>query len=108
FFIAGVALMIYKLVMPVPMVGYEIPEWGIFVLLAIFPTVAHVILNFLLSYINTTPISMRVLGVPAGSSILAVILLGEHLDMLQIIGGVLVLIGVSWFLLGGKREVQRE
>lgn len=108
FFIAGVALMIYNLVMAVPMVGYEMREWGIFVLLAIFPTVAHVIFNFLLSYINTTAISMSVLGEPVGASILAVILLGEHLDMLQIIGGVLVLIGVSWFLLGGKREVQRE
>lgn len=108
FFIAGVALMMYNLVMAVPMVGYEMREWGIFVLLAIFPTIAHVIFNFLLSYINTTAISMSVLGEPVGASILAVILLGEQLDMLQIVGGVLVLIGVSWFLLGGKRETPRE
>ena len=108
FFIAGVALMMYNLVMAVPMVCYEMREWGIFVLLAIFPTIAHVIFNFLLSYINTTAISMSVLGEPVGASILAVILLGEQFDMLQIVGGVLVLIGVSWFLLGGKRETPRE
>ncbi|WP_078427888.1 DMT family transporter [Alkalihalobacterium alkalinitrilicum] len=98
FLFAGIALTIYNLLASVPMSGYEMREWGIFILLAIVPTIAHVIFNFLLNYVNTTTISMSILGEPVGATILAVLLLGERVIPLQIFGGVIVLLGVSLFL----------
>jgi drug/metabolite transporter (DMT)-like permease len=99
FLIAGVTLHIYNLFMGVPIIGYDRQEWEIFLLLAIFPTLAHVIFNFLLNHVNTTTISMSVLGEPVGATMLAVILLGEDVIGLQIVGGIFVIFGVFTFLM---------
>ena len=70
------------------------------------PTVSHVINNWLLNYVNATTISMSILGEPVGASILAFFLLGEKLNAMQIIGSMLVLFGVSVFLL--QQNVQQK
>jgi len=102
FLFAGLALHIYNLVAGVPTLDYPPREWGIFLLLAIFPTLSHVIFNFLLSHVNATTISMSVLGEPVGATIVAVILLDERIHSLQFVGGLVVLVGVSLFLIQRK------
>ncbi|WP_216827423.1 DMT family transporter [Alkalihalobacterium elongatum] len=99
FLFAGVALTVFNLFIGVPMIGYGAREWGIFLLLAIVPTIAHVIFNFLLNYVNTTTISMSILGEPVGATFLAVLLIGEQVMIMQLIGGVIVLVGVFLFIL---------
>ena len=98
FLFAGIALLGYNLVLGVPLTGYPSQEWGIFLLLAIFPTIAHVIYNHLLNHINTTTISMSILGEPVGATLLAVLLLGETLVPMQLIGGTFILAGVFLYL----------
>lgn len=98
FFSAAIVLTIYNVSTGVSLTGYPAKEWGIFLLLATVPTVSHVINNWLLNYVNATTISMSILGEPVGSTILAVILLNEHLVNWQIAGGLLVLLGVFFFL----------
>lgn len=98
FFFAAFTLNIYNLLTGTAIAGYESREWGIFVLLAVFPTIAHVIYNYLLSYVNTTTVSMSILGEPVGATFLAVILLGEPVIDLQFAGGFFVLLGVFLFL----------
>lgn len=105
FSFAALFLIIYNVLTSVPLFHYDAREWGIFLLLAIFPTVAHVIFNWLLNYINTTTVSMSVLGEPVGASILAVILLGEKLTTWQIIGGIFVIISVFLYLLRQRQPV---
>ncbi|RLL42948.1 DMT family transporter [Oceanobacillus piezotolerans] len=104
FLIAGIVLIIYNLLTNVPLTGYDSKEFGIFFLLAIVPTISHVINNWLLNYINTTTISMSILGEPVGASTLAFIMLGEQLTSLQVAGGVVVLGGVFFFLLRQQRR----
>lgn len=99
FLFASIVLTAYNLSTGEALGGYNAREWGIFLLLAIVPTIAHVINNWLLNYVNTTTISMSILGEPVGASALAAILLGEFLAGWQIVGGILVLIGVSSFLI---------
>jgi drug/metabolite transporter (DMT)-like permease len=99
FLSASIVLTIYNLLAGVPFSGYPAKEWGIFLLLAIVPTVSHVINNWLLNYVNATTISMSILGEPVGATILAILLLGEHLAGWQIVGGILVLLGVFLFLI---------
>lgn len=99
FSIAGIVLAGYNLITQTPLLGYELRDWGIFLLLAIFPTLAHVIFNWLLNYVNPTTISMAVLGEPVGATLLAAILLGERITLWQLCGGLFVLIGVFLFLL---------
>lgn len=105
FVFAAIILGIYNLIAGMDLVGYETREWGIFLLLAIFPTIAHVIFNWLLNYVNSTTISMSVLGEPVGATILAVLLLGERLVGWQIIGGLFVLVGVFLFLIQQKHRI---
>lgn len=104
FFFAGVVLNIFNLIAGVPIIGYDMREWGIFLLLAVFPTIAHVIYNYLLNYINTTTISMSILGEPVGASILAILLLGESIKGLQLAGGLIVLLGVFLFLMQQRSQ----
>jgi len=98
FFSAAIVLTIYNLSAGVEVIGYPAKEWGIFLLLATVPTVSHVINNWLLNYVNATTISMSILGEPVGATILAFFLLHEHLAGWQIVGGLLVLAGVFFFL----------
>jgi len=98
FLFAAISLNIYNLFSDLPIIGYDSKEWEIFILLAIFPTIAHVIYNFLLNTVNTTTISMSILGEPIGATFLAVIILGESIILSQIIGGFFVIFGVFLFL----------
>ncbi|WP_462410867.1 DMT family transporter [Neobacillus sp. Marseille-QA0830] len=98
FFFAFVILSLYNLFTGVEFTGYPAKEWGIFLLLAIVPTMSHVINNWLLNYVNATTISMSILGEPVGASTLAYFMLSEKLTIWQIAGGLLVLVGVFTFI----------
>jgi drug/metabolite transporter (DMT)-like permease len=105
FFIASIILSIYNLITSVNFGGYPANEWGIFLLLATVPTISHIINNWLLNYVNATTISMSILGEPVGASILAVIMLNEYLVSWQIAGGMLVLVGVFFFLMQQQKRI---
>lgn len=65
FFVAACTLAVYNLIMGHPFGGYAASEWGIFLLLAIVPTIfGHYLFNWLLQYMNATTVSMGVLGNP--------------------------------------------
>jgi drug/metabolite transporter (DMT)-like permease len=105
FVFASIVLSIYNVSAGVAFGGYEAREWGIFLLLATVPTLSHVINNWLLNYVNATTISMSILGEPVGATALAVVLLGEHLGGWQIAGGLLVLLGVFFFLMQQQKRI---
>lgn len=95
FAIAATALAIYNLVQGNSFTGYSWNEWGIFLLLAIVPTLfGHYLFNWLLKYMNPTAVSMAVLGEPVIASLLAWMLLKEALTAYQMGAGVFILFGV--------------
>ncbi|WP_437272254.1 EamA family transporter [Staphylococcus succinus] len=76
---------------------YSRKEWGLFVLLAIFPNITHVIFNYLLSFVEPTSISMSIILEPIIASILALIILNEKLTWIQILGSCISLFGIYVF-----------
>ncbi|WP_235907230.1 DMT family transporter [Niallia circulans] len=110
FLFAAMLLTIFNVASSEAFTGYPPKEWGIFLLLAIVPSLSHVINNWLLNYVNATTISMSILGEPVGATILAVLLLNERLTGSQIAGGLLVLAGVFYFLLQQQKpkSVQQQ
>ncbi|SDI99760.1 DMT family transporter [Natribacillus halophilus] len=98
FLIAGLTMFVYNLMTNIPMTGYTANDWSVFLLLAVFPSAAHIIYNMLLNYINTTTVSMTTLGEPVGASILAMLFLNEMITGVEVIGGTLILIGIYLFL----------
>lgn len=79
--------------------AYPPKEWGLFLLLAVVPTLfGHYLFNWLLKYMSATSVSMSVLGEPVGATLLAFLLLGEPVTWLQATAGSLLIFGVWLFL----------
>lgn len=110
FSVASVVLFIYNVGHGVNMTSYPLREWGIFVLLAVVPTVfGHLLFNWLLQYISATTISMSILGEPVGAILLAALLLHEPITPSQLIGGAVCIIGVGLFIrFSSTRVVSRK
>jgi drug/metabolite transporter (DMT)-like permease len=99
FLSAVVVFAVYNTLLHIPMTGYSDKDWGIFLLLAIVPTVfGHVLFNWLLKYVTAATISMAILGEPVGATLLAYLLLNETLTFSQWTGGAIVLLGLYYFL----------
>ncbi|MGO4370643.1 DMT family transporter [Paenibacillus sp. MCAF20] len=105
FFLAATSLALYNVVLGNPFTGYSGREWGLFLLLAIVPTLfGHYLFNWLLKYMNAAAVSMAVLGEPVISSLLAWWLLKESLSAYQLAAGVFILFGVWLFIRHGKEK----
>lgn len=107
FFAAATSLAVYNVAIGAPFTGYAPREWGIFLLLAIVPTLfGHYLFNWLMKFISAAAVSMAVLGEPVFSSLLAWILLKEQLSPLQLGAGTVILCGVWIFIRYGSEHRQ--
>jgi drug/metabolite transporter (DMT)-like permease len=105
FLFAGLILAFHNIVQGYSFTAYPPKEWGIFLLLALVPTLlGHYLFNWLLKYMNATSVSMTVLGEPIGATILAYFILGEKITLLQMIAGSILLIGVALFIRSNKSD----
>ena len=78
-----------------PLLSYPPREWILFFLLALGPGLAgHGILNWALKYVKAPIVAVSILGESVGASILAFLVFGELLLWYQMIGGVLILLGI--------------
>ncbi len=93
--IAGILLLLSASLCGIPLSGYTIKEWGIFLALALVPSgLGHNSYNYALKYLKASTVSVSILGEPVGASILAAILLSEVPSLTTILGGALVIIGI--------------
>lgn len=103
--VSSVTLFLYVLVSGDSFVSYDNTQWMYFILLAIFPTLlGHTMFNYALKWVSTSVISITILFEPIGASILAYYLLAEKIFSYQIIGGVIVIIGICLFMFTNKKE----
>jgi drug/metabolite transporter (DMT)-like permease len=76
--------------------AYPPREWLIFLAMAVGPGVfGHTVLNWALGYLRSSVVSVSLLGEPAGSALLALVLLSEVPGPATLFGGVVVLAGIS-------------
>ncbi|WP_410771470.1 DMT family transporter [Fontibacillus sp. BL9] len=109
FFTAATLLAGYNAARGFEFTGYAPREWGIYLLLAIVPTLfGHYLFNWLMKFISASAVSMAVLGEPVFASLLAWMLLKESLTWLQMIAGVVILCGVWIFIRYGKETPAAE
>ncbi|MFO7619239.1 MAG: DMT family transporter [Thermoplasmata archaeon] len=70
-------------------------EYYLFLLMALIPGIlGHTLYNWSLKHVTATVVSVSLLGEPIGSSILAVLILGEIPSNWVLIGGPIVLVGI--------------
>lgn len=92
-------LLAYVLVTRADLVPTEGFNWLIFIALAIFPTLlGHSIFNWTLRWVTASIVSVTILFEPIGASALAYFILEETIQPTQWFGGLLILLGIFFFI----------
>ena len=97
--VSSITLFVYTLIANEKLSNYPVSDWVYFVLLAIIPTLlGHSLFNWSIKWISTTTISVAILFEPIGATFLAYFILGEKISLPQIVGGIIIIIGIVLFL----------
>lgn len=83
--------------------GYPPREWAIFAALAVGPgLLGHTVINWVLAHLESSIVSVSLLGEPVGATLLAAVLLAETPTSFTVLGGAVVLGGI--YLTASERE----
>lgn len=75
--------------------GYPPREWALFLGMAIGPGVfGHTVVNWALAHVDSSVVSVSLLGEPVGATLLALLLLAEVPGAATVLGGAVVLAGI--------------
>ena len=108
YFACGAAIVVTSLCMGHSLVGYGWSAVLVGLLLAVFSTIlGHSIFSWCLKFFSPSFVSASKLCEPVGAAILAVFLFGEIPAPLQLLGGIIILVGV-WFYSRVERQEQRS
>ncbi|MDR9431440.1 MAG: DMT family transporter [Natronomonas sp.] len=78
-----------------PLTGYGRREWLLFFALAVGPGLfGHTVINWALEHVESSVVSVSLLGEPVGATILALLLLSETPGSATVAGGLVVLAGI--------------
>lgn len=78
-----------------PLTGYSSREWVLFAALAVGPGLfGHTVINWALERVESTVVSVSLLGEPVGATVLALFLLTEVPGVTTVAGGIVVLAGI--------------
>ncbi|KUP05377.1 membrane protein [Bacillus coahuilensis p1.1.43] len=106
---SSVILLIYVLLNGEMLVGFSNDNWIYFLLLAIFPTLlGHSLFNWSIKYISTNVISVAILLEPVGATILAYLLLNESIYIYQIVGGMIIIVGILLFSIPVRLVIKKK
>ncbi|WP_123621842.1 DMT family transporter [Halorubrum sp. CSM-61] len=94
--VCTVSLLAIVLVEGHGLTGYPPSEWAIFVGLAVGPgLLGHTVVNWALAHLESSVVSVSLLGEPVGATVLAVVFLSETPTTFTLVGGAVVLAGIS-------------
>ena len=75
--------------------AYPPREWLLFLAMAVGPgLLGHTVINWALEHVESSVVSVTLLGEPVGSTVLAVVLLAEVPGLPTVVGGLIVLAGI--------------
>lgn len=107
YFMSALTLLIYVILSRQPILPNKKTDWIYFILLALLPNLlGHTLFNWSLKWLSTSTISMAILFEPVGATILAYIILKEQTVWFQIVGGLIVISGISLFILDERKIKQ--
>ncbi len=100
---AAISLILASLAAGHPFTGYTPRTYLMFILLALIPQIlGHSSFNWALRYLSSTLVTVATLGEPVGATILAYFILRETPLPLELIGGIIVLVGI--FIVSRQEE----
>lgn len=88
---------------------YPAIDWMWFILLAIIPNLlGHNLFNWALKWTSTNVISIAILFEPVGAALLAIFIFNEYLTVSQIVGGMVVILGIMLFVVDLKKFFRKK
>ncbi|MBI5650535.1 MAG: DMT family transporter [Chloroflexi bacterium] len=92
---AAIFLLALAFVMNASLFGYSWQAYALIALLAAGPQlIGHTSYNWALKYLSATFITVTLLAEPIGATLLAIPLLNQNPDPIQLLGGALILVGI--------------
>lgn len=102
--VSTITLFIYVLINGESFGPYSTMDWIWFILLAIVPNLfGHTLFNWSIKYVSTNVVSIAILFEPIGAAVLAFFIFKEYLIATQIIGGLIVIVGILLFVVDEKK-----
>ena len=102
--VSTICLFVYVLIMGQSFGPYKTSDWFLFILLALIPNLlGHTLFNWALKWVSTNTISIAILLEPVGAAALAYFVFAEKLMVSQLVGGLVVLSGISLFIIDIKK-----
>ena len=93
--VAAVGLLAVALVQGAPLLAYPTREWLLFVGMAVGPGIlGHTLINWALEYVESSVVSVSLVGEPVGSTVLAALVFAEIPGLLTLAGGAVVITGI--------------
>ncbi|MFC3476804.1 DMT family transporter [Halobacterium litoreum] len=94
--VCAATLFAAALALGLPLANYPAHEWGLFVAMAVGPgLLGHTVVNWALKYVESSIVSVSLLGEPVGSALLALAIFGEVPGEFTILGGAVILLGIA-------------
>ncbi|MDM5230024.1 DMT family transporter [Lysinibacillus pakistanensis] len=102
--VSTITLFAYVLIKGESFGPYPTMDWVWFILLAIVPNLfGHTLFNWAIKYVSTNVVSIAILFEPIGAAILALLIFKEYLIVTQLIGGLIVIMGILLFVIDEKK-----
>ena len=93
--VCAVGLLAYTLALGDPVFDYPPREWLLFLGMAAGPgLLGHTVINWALAHVESSVVSVSLVGEPVGSTLLALVILSERPGAITVAGGVVVLCGI--------------
>jgi len=93
--VCAASLLVWTVGQGVALAPYPPREWLLFAGMAVGPGLfGHTVVNWALGHVESSVVSVTLVGEPVGSTVLALVLLGEVPPSLTVAGGAIVLAGI--------------
>ncbi len=93
--VAAAGLLAVALAQGAPLLGYPSREWVLFLGMAVGPGIlGHTLINWALEHVESSVVSVSLVGEPVGSALLAALVLAEVPGALTVLGGAVVIAGI--------------
>ncbi|MFA9517997.1 DMT family transporter [Halopenitus sp. H-Gu1] len=93
--VCAITLFVFVLVQGLPLLEYPAREWWIFIGLAVGPGLfGHTVINWALAHVDSSLVSVSLLGEPVGATLLALAIFIEVPTPATVVSGTIVLAGI--------------
>ena len=105
--VSTAVLFIMCIISKTPIYPYSPKEFLLFIALAFFCSIlGHTVYNYMVKYVSSTMISVSTLSEPIFASVLALLIFREIPSIYTLIGGIIIIAGIFYYLVSQTKEIK--